>query len=102
MWQVGRILTAEECEMKRGLVHGTCPGLVEGNEYMFRIKAVNIGKLRLDSDPTNSILLHLKAFSLTLLTIYILNILFYALYFIHIKGSARENDKKSTRRSRIK
>ena len=54
MWQVGRILTAEECEIKRGLVHGTCPGLVEGNEYMFRIKAVNIGKLRLDSDPTSS------------------------------------------------
>ena len=98
MWQVGRILTAEECEIKRGLVHGTCPGLVEGNEYMFRIKAVNIGKLRLDSDPTKSIIVLLKEFILILLTIYILNILFYALYFIHIKGSARENDKKSIRR----
>ena len=26
-----------------GMVEGTCPGLVEGNQYMFRIKAVNIG-----------------------------------------------------------
>ena len=45
MWQVGRILTMDECQIKRGLVHGTCPGLVEGNEYMFRIKAVNIGEI---------------------------------------------------------
>ena len=28
-----------------GMVEGTCPGLVEGNQYMFRIKAVNIGTL---------------------------------------------------------
>ena len=26
-----------------GMVEGTCPGLIEGNQYMFRIKAVNIG-----------------------------------------------------------
>jgi hypothetical protein len=44
MWEKGRVLTKEECIMSQGLVHGTCPGLVEGNEYMFRIKAVNIGK----------------------------------------------------------
>ena len=43
MWEMGRVLTLEECAEKRGLVHGTCPGLVEGSEYIFRIKAVNIG-----------------------------------------------------------
>ncbi len=44
MWEKGRVLTLSECEVRQGLVHGTCPGLVEGNEYMFRIKAVNIGQ----------------------------------------------------------
>jgi hypothetical protein len=44
MWEKGRVLTLGECEVRQGLVHGTCPGLVEGNEYMFRIKAVNIGQ----------------------------------------------------------
>ncbi|XP_023324296.1 twitchin isoform X2 [Eurytemora carolleeae] len=70
MWQVGRILTAEECEMKRGLVHGTCPGLVEGNEYMFRIKAVNIGSKNqwnysIPSEPSDSMIAkirYIKAF----------------------------------------
>jgi len=45
MWEKGRVLRVEECEVRHGLVHGTCPGLIEGNEYMFRIKAVNIGRI---------------------------------------------------------
>ena len=45
MWEEGRVMKVEECVFSQGKVHGTCPVLVEGNEYMFRIKAVNIGKL---------------------------------------------------------
>ncbi len=44
MWEKGRVLTLGECEVRQGQVHGTCPCRVEGNEYMFRIKAVNIGQ----------------------------------------------------------
>jgi len=43
MWEQGQVLVADECKISRGMVCGTCPGLIEGNEYVFRIKAVNIG-----------------------------------------------------------
>lgn len=70
MWQKGRVLKIDECQMKKGLVHGTCPGLVEGNEYMFRIKAVNIGSkgqwnYSQPSDPSDSMIAktrYIKAF----------------------------------------
>ena len=45
MWEEGRVMKVEECMFSQGKFHGTCPVLVEGNEYMFRIKGVNIGKL---------------------------------------------------------
>lgn len=40
---VGRILTVTEVRDKGGLIHGTCNGLVEGCQYQFRVKAVNLG-----------------------------------------------------------
>ena len=54
MWQKGRVMPVSECKIKGGMVHGTCPGLVEGNEYMFRIKAVNIGMLMITINTLNS------------------------------------------------
>ena len=36
MWQEGSVLTIKEVRMSGGMVHGTCPILVEGNEYIFR------------------------------------------------------------------
>ncbi len=60
MWEKGRVLTLGECEVRQGLVHGTCPGLVEGNEYMFRIKAVNIGKAFTKHITTTVLNIHLR------------------------------------------
>jgi hypothetical protein len=44
-WEEGRVMKIDECVIKQGKIHGTCPTLVECNEYQFRIKAVNIGKI---------------------------------------------------------
>ena len=41
MWEQGITLPAKEVKNVNGMLSGTCPGLVEGNEYVFRIKAVN-------------------------------------------------------------
>ena len=41
MWEHGITLPAKEVKNVNGMLSGTCPGLVEGNEYVFRIKAVN-------------------------------------------------------------
>lgn len=61
MWEVGRVMSVEECSERRGLLHGTCPGLVEGSEYIFRIKAVNKGSkgqwnYSIPSDPSDSMI----------------------------------------------
>ena len=37
MWQEGSVLTIKDVRISGGMVHGTCPILVEGNEYIFRI-----------------------------------------------------------------
>merc|ERR1740128_606419 len=70
MWQKGRVMTVQECRIKGGMVEGTCPGLVEGNQYMFRIKAVNIGSkgqwnYSIPSEPSDSMIAktrYIKAF----------------------------------------
>ena len=54
---VGKILTIHEVREKGGLIFGTCDGLIEGYQYQFRIKAVNLGSTGLwnysiPSDPS--------------------------------------------------
>ena len=36
MWQEGTVLPIKDVRISGGMVHGTCPILVEGNEYIFR------------------------------------------------------------------
>ena len=40
MWQEGSVLPIKDVRISGGMVHGTCPILVEGNEYIFRIGSV--------------------------------------------------------------
>ena len=42
MWQEGTILPINEVKIRNGMVFGTCPILVEGNEYIFRYTTWNI------------------------------------------------------------
>ncbi|CAB4056799.1 unnamed protein product [Lepeophtheirus salmonis] len=61
LWQQGEILNTSDIEIKtdvngKPMVHGTCKGLVEGNEYVFRIKAVNKGGASLPSETSDSVL----------------------------------------------
>ena len=56
---VGRILTIHEVREKSGLILGKCDGLMEGYQYQFRIKAVNLGSTGLwnysiPSPPSNT------------------------------------------------
>ena len=37
MWQEGTVLPIKDVRISSGMVHGTCPILVEGNEYIFRL-----------------------------------------------------------------
>ena len=37
MWQEGTVLPIKDVRISGGMVHGTCPILVEGNEYIFRL-----------------------------------------------------------------
>jgi hypothetical protein len=55
-WQTGKTLSVMEVRASGGLIHGTCDGLIEGSEYMFRIKAVNKGGPSLPSDPSDSMI----------------------------------------------
>jgi len=65
MWQEGSVLPIEEVQFKNGLVHGTCPILVEGNEYIFRIKAVNKSSkghwnYSIPSEPSDSMIAKIR------------------------------------------
>ena len=66
MWQEGSVLPISEVKMGRdGAVHGTCPILVEGNEYIFRIKAVNKSSkghwnYSVPSDPSDSMIAKIR------------------------------------------
>lgn len=42
-WVEGKKLTTKEVQDMGGLIRGKCDGLVEGQEYQFRIRAVNKG-----------------------------------------------------------
>ena len=65
MWQEGSVLPIEEVNISNGLVHGTCPILVEGNEYIFRIKAVNKSSkghwnYSIPSEPSDSMIAKIR------------------------------------------
>ena len=56
MWEKGVTIPAKQIRNVGGMLHGTCPGLVEGNEYVFRIKAVNKGGPSLPSPQSESMI----------------------------------------------
>ena len=65
MWQEGSVLPISEVTFRNGMVHGTCPILVEGNEYIFRIKAVNKSSkghwnYSIPSDPSDSMIAKIR------------------------------------------
>ena len=43
MWQEGTVLPIKDVRISSGMVHGTCPILVEGNEYIFRLDFYGAG-----------------------------------------------------------
>ncbi len=59
-WEKGKTLSVQEVREKDGMIYGTCDGLVEGCEYMFRIKAVNKGGPSLPSDPSDSMIAKIR------------------------------------------
>jgi len=69
-WQHGKTLEMHQVRVKNDMVYGTCDGLVEGSEYMFRVKAVNIGSKgqwnhSIPSEPSDSMIAkirYMKAF----------------------------------------
>ena len=56
MWEHGVTLPAKAVKNVGGMLSGTCPGLVEGCEYVFRIKAVNKGGPSLPSPQSESMI----------------------------------------------
>ena len=51
-WAHGVTIPVEEMRMENGKLRGCCPGLIEGCEYQFRIKAINKGGPSLPSPPS--------------------------------------------------
>ena len=51
-WAHGVTIPVEEMRMENGKLKGCCPGLIEGCEYQFRIKAINKGGPSLPSPPS--------------------------------------------------
>ena len=43
MWEKGVTIPAKDLKRSGDSLYGTCPGLEEGSEYVFRVKAVNKG-----------------------------------------------------------
>ena len=57
IWEKGISIPAKEVKKSGdGLLHGRCPGLQEGQEYVFRIKAVNKGGPSLPSPQSESMI----------------------------------------------
>ena len=56
-WVEGKTLTTKEVEvLPNGKIKGKCDGLVEGQEYMFRIRAVNKGGPSKPGPPSDSMI----------------------------------------------
>ena len=53
-------MSINEVRESGGLVHGTCDGLIEGSEYMFRIKVVNKGGPSQPSDASDSMIAKIR------------------------------------------
>ena len=51
-WAHGVTIPVEELKMVDGKLRGCCPGLIEGCDYQFRIKAINKGGPSLPSPPS--------------------------------------------------
>ena len=56
MWEHGITWIAKELKKSGGMLAGRCPGLVEGSEYVFRVKAVNKGGPSLPSPQSESMI----------------------------------------------
>ena len=51
-WAHGVTIPVDELKMVDGKLRGCCPGLIEGCDYQFRIKAINKGGPSLPSPPS--------------------------------------------------
>ena len=70
MWQEGSVLPVASVQFRTSpegvpMVHGTCPILVEGNEYIFRVKAVNASSkghwnYSIPSEPSDSMIAKIR------------------------------------------
>lgn len=61
MWEKGITIPVKDLKIGAGgLLYGTCPGLVEGSEYVFRVKAVNKGGPSLPSPQSESMIAKIR------------------------------------------